>query len=135
MDTQTIHHGRNVKRIREMLGIKQDALATSLGLSQQAISQLEQKEVLDKAALQKVSKALGVSEEVIENFNDEAAVNIVANTINNHDQASVINYYPTFNPIDKIVELYDQNIVLYERMLTMEREKNELLQKLLNGKE
>lgn len=118
-----------------MLGIKQDALATSLGLSQQAISQLEQKEVLDKAALQKVSKALGVSEEVIENFNDEAAVNIVANTINNHDQASVINYYPTFNPIDKIVELYDQNIVLYERMLTMEREKNELLQKLLNGKE
>lgn len=111
-----------------MLGIKQDFLAASLGLSQQAVSQLEQKEVLERAALQKVAKVLGVSEEVIENFNDEAAINIIANTINNHDQSSVVNYYPTFNPIDKIVELY-------ERMLTMEKEKNELLQKLLNAKE
>ena len=37
----TSHHGRNVKRIREMLGIKQEALAIDLGISQQAISALE----------------------------------------------------------------------------------------------
>jgi len=122
-----IHHGRNVKRIREILGVKQDFLATSLGLSQQAISQLEQKEVLDATVLERISKALGVSEEVIKNFNDEAAINVVANTINNHDQSAVVNYYPTFNPIDKIVELY-------ERLLQAEREKNELLQKLLASK-
>ncbi|WP_375444399.1 helix-turn-helix domain-containing protein [uncultured Fibrella sp.] len=128
----TVHHGRNVKRIREMLGIKQEFLASSLGLSQQAISQLEQKDVLDQVALQKVSKALGIAEGVIENFNDEAAINIVANTINNHDQASVVNYYPTFNPVDKIIELYNEKIALYERMLSIEKEKNELLQRLLN---
>ncbi|MBO0949214.1 helix-turn-helix domain-containing protein [Fibrella forsythiae] len=131
----TVHHGRNVKRIREMLGIKQEFLASSLGLSQQAVSQLEQKEVLDQAALQKASKALGIAEGVIENFNDEAAINIVANTINNHDQASVVNYYPTFNPIDKIVELYNDKIALYERILAIEREKNELLQRLLDPKQ
>ena len=135
MDTHTVHQGRNVKRIREILGIKQDALATSLGLSQQAISQLERKEVLDTAALEKVAKVLGVSEEAIKNFTEESAINIVANTINNHDQSTVVNYYPTFNPIDKIVELYDEKIALYERMLAMEREKNELFQKLLNSKE
>ncbi|WP_338875005.1 helix-turn-helix transcriptional regulator [Spirosoma sp. SC4-14] len=135
MDTQTIHHGRNVKRIREILGIKQDVLATSLGLSQQAVSQLERKERLDANTLEKVSKVLGVSEEAIKNFTDEAAINIVANTINNHDQSTVVNYYPTFNPIDKIVELYEEKAALYERMLAMEREKNELLQKLLNAKE
>ena len=39
-----VHQGHNVKRIREILGIKQDALAIKLGLSQQAVSQLEQKE-------------------------------------------------------------------------------------------
>lgn len=128
MDTHTIHHGRNVKRIREILGIKQDVLATSLGLSQQAVSQLEHKEIIDAPVLEKVSKALGVPEEAIKNFTDEAAINIVANTINNHDQSTVVNYYPTFNPIDKIVELY-------ERMLVIEREKNELLQKLLNSKD
>lgn len=130
MDTPTIHQGRNVKRIREILGIKQDVLATSLGLSQQAVSQLEQKDVLDASVLQKVSKALGVPEEAIKNFTDEAAINIISTTFNSHDQSTSIAYRSslTFNPIEKIVELY-------ERMLTIEREKNELLQKLLNSKD
>jgi len=37
--------------------------------------------------------------------------------------ASSLNYQPTFNTIEKIVELY-------ERLLASEREKNELLKKL-----
>lgn len=53
MTEKTIHEGRNVKRIREILGIKQDALALELGISQQAISALEQKEALDKETLEK----------------------------------------------------------------------------------
>jgi hypothetical protein len=60
--------------------------------------------------------------------------NIVVNTVNNHDNAtgnSVFMYYPTFNPIDKIVQLYDENIALYERM---PKEKNELLEKLTKRK-
>ncbi|WP_310586788.1 helix-turn-helix domain-containing protein [Runella salmonicolor] len=44
-----------MKRIREMLGIKQDALALSLGVSQQAISQLEQKEIIDAHTLEKLA--------------------------------------------------------------------------------
>ncbi len=130
MDTRTIHHGHNVKRIREILGIKQDALATSLGLSQQAISQLEQKDVLDASVLQKVSKVLGVSEEVIRNFNDEAAINIVANIY--HDQAASVQY--NFNPVDKWLEAIEENRKLYERLLQAEREKVEFLQQLLNSK-
>jgi DNA-binding XRE family transcriptional regulator len=42
-EAKTIHEGHNVKRIRKMLGMKQDVLAIQRGLSQQAISQLEQK--------------------------------------------------------------------------------------------
>jgi len=56
MTEKAIHEGRNVKRIREMLGIKQDALAMELGLSQQAVSSLEQKEALDKEVLKKLLK-------------------------------------------------------------------------------
>jgi transcriptional regulator with XRE-family HTH domain len=48
-----VHEGRNVKRIREILGIKQDALAMDPGISQQAISALEQKEALDREMLEK----------------------------------------------------------------------------------
>ena len=133
MDTHTIHQGRNIKRIREMLGIKQDVLATSLGLSQQAISQLEQKEVLDGPVLQKVSKALGVSEDAIKNFNEDAAVTIISSTL--HDQSGSVNYFPTFNPVDKWLAAIEENKKLYERLLQAEREKCELLQKLLDAKE
>ena len=31
MDMPKVHEGRNVKRFREMLGVKQEALAASLG--------------------------------------------------------------------------------------------------------
>jgi transcriptional regulator with XRE-family HTH domain len=125
--TKTIHQGRNVKRIREILGIKQDALAIDLGISQQAISALEQKEALDRNMLEKVAKVLRVSPEVIKNFNEEAAFNIIGNTVHNHDNSAVINYYPTFNPIDKMVELY-------ERMLKDKNEMIERLEKLLAEK-
>ncbi|AUD02163.1 helix-turn-helix domain-containing protein [Spirosoma pollinicola] len=133
MDTNSVHHGRNVKRIREMLGIKQDVLANTLGLSQQAISQLERKEILDTTVLEKVSKALGIPEEAIRNFTEDAAVTIISSTL--HDNSGSVNYFPTFNPADKWLEAIEENKKLYERLLQSEREKNELLQKLLNSKE
>jgi transcriptional regulator with XRE-family HTH domain len=124
--TGTIHEGRNVKRIREILGIKQEALALELGISQQAISSLEQKEALDKEMLEKVAKALKVSPEAISNFNEEAAINIISNTFTSHDSSILhaVNYQCTFNPFDKIVELY-------EALLKSEREKIVLLEKML----
>lgn len=118
-----IHEGHNVKRIREILGVKQDALAIQLGLSQQAISQLEQKETIDAVTLDKVASVLGISTDAIRNFNEEAAITIVASTL--HDNAGSVFYNPTFNPIDKIVELY-------EKLLASEKEKVELLKKVLN---
>ena len=124
-----VHQGHNVKRIREILGIKQDALAIKLGLSQQAISQLEQKEILDKATLEKLSGALGVSEDIIKDFRDDKAIHIVSNN-NYHDNAASVQY--NFNPIDKWLEAIEENKKLYERLLQSEKEKVELLQKLLN---
>ncbi len=126
---KTIHHGRNVKRFREMLGIKQEGLAYQLGddWNQKKISALEQKEVIDDPLLEEVSKYLKVPAEAIKNFDEEKAVNIIGNTVTNHDNASLFNYYPTFNAIDKIVELY-------EALVKSEKEKVELLQRVLDGK-
>ena len=59
---KTIHQGRNAKRIREIAGIKQETLALQLGLSQQSISQIEQREVLDSKTLEELAKALNVSQ-------------------------------------------------------------------------
>jgi transcriptional regulator with XRE-family HTH domain len=126
---KTIHQGRNVKRFREMLGLKQEGLAYQLGedWNQQKISLLEQKEEIDDALLQQIAEQLKVPVEAIKNFDEDTAVNIIGNSITNNDNGSVFNYYPTFNPIEKIIELY-------EALVKSEREKVELLQKMLDKK-
>ena len=55
-----VHEGRNVKRFREMLGIKKDALAADLGhdWNQQRVSLLEQRETIELDVLQQVATVL-----------------------------------------------------------------------------
>lgn len=126
MQNKKIHQGRNIKRFREMLGIKQEALAFELGddWNQKKVSLLEQKETVESDILAQVAKILRVPAEAIENFDEEQAVNIISNTFN--DQSNGYNYYPNFNfnPVDKMVELY-------ERMLQQQKEMIEKLEKLI----
>ena len=129
-----VHQGRNVKRFREMLGIKQDVLAYELGddWNQQKVSLLEQKETIDTPLLQQISAALKIPAEAIQNFDEEQAINVISNTINNNDNATmtnpaVFNYQPSFNPVDKMVELY-------ERMLQQQKEMIDELKKLVERK-
>jgi transcriptional regulator with XRE-family HTH domain len=125
--THKIHEGRNVKRFREMLGFKQEALAAELGddWNQRKISLLEQKETIEPEILVLVAGVLKVPVEAFQNFDDEHAVNVISSTFN--DNAAVISNYPTFHPIDKIVQLHEEKIALYERML---KEKEGMIQKL-----
>ncbi len=129
--TKKIHEGRNVKRFREMLGVKQDALAFELGedWNQQKISLLEQKETIDAGLLRQIAAALKIPVEAFQNFNEEQAINIIASTIHNHDQSAVIQYNPVMNvnPLEKIIELHEEKIVLYERML---KEKDEMMARM-----
>lgn len=126
MDADTVimprvHQGRNIKRFRDILGVKQEALAAKLEMTQQAFSKLEQKEQIDEKTLNKVAEALQIPVEAIKNMTDEVAFNIIGNTFQNDSSAYVYQYKCNFNPIDKVVELY-------ERMLKAEQEKVRLLQ-------
>lgn len=109
MPNHKIHAGRNIKRFREMLGIKQDALAADLGddWNQQKISLLEQKETIDPTLLQQIATALKIPVEAIQNFDEEQAVNVIANTFNewSFEIAFANNCTFNFNPLDKMVEL------------------------------
>ncbi len=128
-----IHQGRNVKRFREMLGIKQEGLALELGddWNQQKISLLEQKEVIEPKLLEQVAKVLKVPAEAIKNFDEEAAINNIA--CNFHDNASV-NYKPVFNSMEKWLEALDKNEKLYAALLKEKDEKITLLEKMLEKK-
>lgn len=123
-----VHEGRNVKRFREMLGIKQDALAAELGddWNQQKISLLEQKETLDPVVLKDVAAVLKIPAEAIQNFDEEQAVNVIANTFNekSFENAFANNCTFNFNPIEKMIELY-------ERMLQQQKEMIEKLERLI----
>ncbi|RZJ88185.1 MAG: XRE family transcriptional regulator [Chryseobacterium sp.] len=131
-----VHEGRNIKRFREMLGIKQDALAADLGddWTQKKISLLEQKETIDTPLLQQVSAVLKIPVEAIQNFDEEQAVNIIANTITNNDNGAVINTNPIFHPVDTIMKLHEEKIALYERMLKEKDEMMARLERLIDGK-
>src|SRR5690606_4551445 len=129
MTEKTIHEGRNVKRIREILGIKQEALAMELGISQQAISALEQKERIDDKIIADVAEKLKVPVDAIRGFNEDAAVNYI-NTFHDNSKGD-FNYHCIFNPLEKYIEAMEENKKLYERLLQSENEKVALLEKIL----
>ncbi|MNT73604.1 helix-turn-helix protein [compost metagenome] len=107
--------------------MKQEALANAIGVSQQSVSNIEGSETVDEEKLQAIAEVLGVTAEAIKNFSEEAVLNIIGNTYND---SSVVNgnaYNCNFNPLDKVVELY-------ERLVQAEKEKVEYLEKLLKGK-
>jgi transcriptional regulator with XRE-family HTH domain len=131
---KNIHHGKNIARFRQMLGMKQDLLASIMGddWNQIKISRLEAKEEIDDPILNEVAVALKIPVEAIKNFDEQAAISIVANTFNDESVAYVENYKCSFNPLEKWAEEIAENKKLYERLLQSEREKVELLQKLLD---
>ncbi|KGO87073.1 transcriptional regulator [Flavobacterium rivuli WB 3.3-2 = DSM 21788] len=134
MSTATKNHiGRKISRIRELRDMKQEALAAALGISQQAVSTIENSETIEEGKLVEVAKALGVSVEAIKNFSEEAVLNIIGNTYH-VDNSSAVNYGCTFNPMDKLIEAYEENKKLYERLLQAEKEKIIYLEKLINNR-
>jgi len=129
-----IHQGRNIKRFREMLGIKRDALAWELGedWNQQRISLLEQRETIEDTILKQVADVLKLPVEAIQNFDEEQAVNVIANTFSDFkDSASAINIHPVFNPVEAILKMHEEKMALYERML---KEKDEMMARLIEKK-
>jgi len=124
------HIGRKISRIRDLRGIKQEDLATQLGVSQKTVSRIEQSEDIEVDVLENVAKILGVTSDAIKSFSEEAVINYF-NTFNdssvNNGAVNYNNSHCTFNPIDKLVEVFEENKKLYERLLQAEKEKNELL--------
>jgi len=131
-ETRPRNIGRNISRIRELRGMKQGALADAIGTSQQTISSIETSETVEFDKLVQIAKALGVTVEAIENFTEESVFNFFNNfydnSANNGQGNGNTNHNAcTFNPLDKVVELY-------ERLVQAEKEKVDYLEKLMKGK-
>ena len=119
------HIGRNIQKIRVYLGMKQEALAADLGVSQNVISKIEKESEIEEGLLNKIASVLGISAEVIKDFDVERAIC----NINNYKDATIspgatatvyAAHTQQINPLEKLVELY-------ERLLKSEQEKIEIL--------
>jgi transcriptional regulator with XRE-family HTH domain len=140
-----IHEGRNVKRFREMLGMKQEALAFALGedWTQKKVSLVEAKETVELPLLERISEVLKIPVDAFKNFDEEQAVAIISNTFNTHDYSNGVINYSTINinpveqwlaSLEEVKRLNAEKMELYERML---RDKDEIigrLEKMLGGK-
>ena len=119
---EATHIGRKISKLRELRGMKQETLAAELGISQQAISKIEQSADVEEDALEKIAKILGVTPDAVRNFSEEAVFNYFNSFSDNSINQGPIGAHNTcnFNPLDKVVELY-------ERLLKSEQEKVEIL--------
>ena len=120
--------GRNLQRIRVYLGMKQEALAADLGVNQQVISKIEKQEEIEEGFLKRIAEVLGISEEVIKDFDVEKTIFNINH--HNYKDANISEGATTYaivqqiNPLEKIVELY-------ERLLKSEQDKIEILKKYM----
>ncbi|KAB6278518.1 helix-turn-helix domain-containing protein [Bacteroides xylanisolvens] len=122
------HVGRNLQRIRVYLGMKQEALAADLGVNQRIISKIEKQEEIEEGFLKRIAEVLGISEEVIKDFDVEKTIFNINH--HNYKDANISEGATTYaivqqiNPLEKIVELY-------ERLLKSEQDKIEILKKYM----
>lgn len=131
---KSVHHGKNVKLFRETRGIKQEEIAMELKITQQAVSQLEKRQELDDDTIAVYAKVVGIDEYFIRNMVDES---LLEGSNYFYDQSSQNRDYSnqtqnlTFNPLDKLVEVYSEKDKLYERIVELEKEKSALMGQFL----
>lgn len=116
--------GYSVKRLREILGVKQDALVVGLKMDQSQISRLENREIIDDDILAQIADILKIPVDAIKNFSEEQAVKVITGNAIQYNMPGAIQNCGvlrcSFNPLEKIVELY-------ERLLAAERKANQIL--------
>lgn len=104
--------------------------------NQKKVSLLEQKESIEPEVLEQIAKILKVPAEAIQNFDEEQAINIISNTatFENCQQPAFFNHNPTFNPLDKLIEAFEEIKRLNAVLIKEKDEKIALLERLLKNK-
>lgn len=144
MNSNKVHHGYNIRRVRMEKNIKQELLSEKVHMSQPTVSRYEGMRVIDEEILQRFAKALDVPVDCLETMEEDAPVMVFENISNDvHDNKDLsvsasstgyannpnVNY--DFNPINKIAELYERLLkekdekyaALEQRIKKLEEEK------------
>ncbi|WP_286850646.1 MULTISPECIES: helix-turn-helix domain-containing protein [Sphingobacterium] len=98
---QIIHLGQNIRDMRLLKGMKQETLGRAMGMAQQNVSKMEQKELPTEEILERAAKALGTTVEAIKKFNKEHDFNFFFGyTTNQHN-----------HPISEVIEYFKEELL------------------------
>lgn len=138
--TKNVNQGANVRKLRQIMGMKQDTMAELLNTNQQTVSRIEQKKILDEDTIAQIANILHVSPKIIQELEENANSIVIENNTFQAGSSNVgvverdILDNKVIHPVDKIIELSKEHASLYERMLAIEKEKVALLEQLLKEK-
>jgi len=96
--------GAKIAKMRQFKGIKQDSVATELGLSHAAYSKIERGEIeMDNERLNKIAHALGCETSEILDIDEN---HLIVNTFNNHSESNT-NFIQNQYQSDKNLNYYE----------------------------
>ncbi len=123
---KSVRIGPNIKFLRNLKGLKQEAVAIELGISQAEYSLIENSDTVDDQIIFQIAQIINVTPEIIKEFNENQAFYSIENKVENTTiTENAHGIHQVFSPVEKVVELY-------ERLLASEKEKIEILKSKLN---
>lgn len=123
---KSVRIGPNIKFLRNLKGLKQEAVAIELGISQAEYSLIENSDAVDDQIIFQIAQIINVTPEIIKEFNENQAFYSIENKVENTTiTENAHGIHQVFSPVEKVVELY-------ERLLASEKEKIEILKSKLN---
>ena len=92
----TTHHGKNLRAIRLIHGMKQELFARKMGITQQRVSKMELQENISQHKLAKAAEILDISVETIKSFDESSLLVLAAGArpeLLNSSVREMIRYY------------------------------------------
>ena len=113
----------NIRKVRLLLGIKQDVVAQTLGIKQSTYSKMETGMIkIGEDKLAEIADALGVTEEVIKDLDKHHIFINNIETQNGGNLQEQVNYYASMNEMER---------THYEARINQLEEENKFLKKLI----
>ena len=113
----------NIRKVRLLLGLKQDAVAQTLGIKQAAYSKIETGMTkIGEDKLAEIVNALGVHEEVIKDLDKHHVFIHNIKTQNGGNLQEQANYYASMSDVER---------THYEARITQLEDENKFLKKLI----
>ena len=133
-----VHYGQNLKRLREILGIKQNSFAKGMGSgwNQKKISVLETKEYIKDNLLEKAARVLKITVDTIKKFDEEKILFNIQNDylgILNNEAKKEQDHQLISHQLDRVIKFIEEIKYVYADLLIEKNEKLMLAQKQLEA--